>query len=68
MRLGLLAHPGLRGETLEKIAGKLDEEELEELRASYAKQLEDRLPLPVQLHYGGETARGETEDDGSFVI
>lgn len=68
VRLGLLAHPGLQGETLEKIAGKLDEEELEELRASYAKQLEDQLPLPVQLHYGGETARGETEDDGSFVI
>ena len=68
VRLGLLAHPGLQGETLEKIAGKLDEEELEELRASYAKQLEDRLPLPVQLHYGGENARGETEDDGSFVI
>lgn len=68
VRLGLLAHPGLQGETLEKIAGKLDEEELEELRASYAKQLEDRLPLPVQLHYGGESARGETEDDGSFVI
>lgn len=68
VRLGLLAHPGLQGETLEKIAGKLDEEELEELRASYAKQLENRLPLPVQLHYGGETARGETEDDGSFVI
>lgn len=68
VRLGLLAHPGLQGETLEKIAGKLDEEELEELRASYAKQLEDQLPLPVQLHYGGENARGETEDDGSFVI
>lgn len=67
VRLGLMAQKGLQRETLQAIAGKLDEEELEQLRACYARQLEDSLPLPVQLSYGG-TKSGEAEDDASFVI
>lgn len=67
VRLGLMAQRGLQRETLQAIAGKLDEEELEQLRACYARQLEDALPLPVQLSYGGER-QGEAEDDASFVI
>lgn len=67
VRLGLMAQKGLQRETLQAIAGKLDEEELEQLRACYARQLEDSLPLPVQLSYGGER-QGEAEDDASFVI
>lgn len=67
VRLGLMAQRGLQRETLQAIAGKLDEEELEQLRACYARQLEDALPLPVQLSYGGER-QGEAGDDASFVI
>ncbi len=70
VRLGLLAQPSLEAGTLEAIAGKLEERELEQLRASYAKQLEQQLPLPVQLHYGGEGAETTeaTGEEGPFVI
>ena len=67
VRLGLLAEPELRGETLTGIAEKLDEEELEALKGCYARRLEGKLPLPVQLHYGGDNGEG-AEDDRSFVI
>lgn len=67
VRLGLLAEPELRGETLTGIAEKLDEEELEALKGCYARRLEGKLPLPVQLHYGGENGEG-AGDDRSFVI
>ena len=37
------------------------------LRACYARRLEEKLPMPVQLRYdGGET--GPEANDGSFVI
>ena len=42
--------------------------ELEALQACYARRLEGRLPLPVQLHYGGETTQEGAEQDRSFVI
>ena len=67
VRLGLLAEPELRGETLTGIAEKLDEEELEALKGCYTRRLEGKLPLPVQLHYGGENGEG-AGDDRSFVI
>ena len=67
VRLGLLAEEGLGGETLRAIADRLEEPELERLRACYARRLEEKLPMPVQLRYDG----GETDpeaNDGSFVI
>lgn len=67
VRLGAMAETGLEHRVLRAMAEKLDEEELEALRACYEKRLEGRLGLPVQLCYGG--ARGETTgDEGSFVI
>lgn len=67
VRLGLLAEEGLGGETLRAIADRLEEPELERLRACYARRLEEKLPMPVQLRYdGGET--GPEANDGSFVI
>ena len=65
VRLGLLAEPALGEATLQGIAGKLNQEELE---ACYARRLEGQLPLPVQLHYGGETTQEGAEQDRSFVI
>ena len=53
---------------MQGIAGKLNQEELEALQACYARRLEGRLPLPVQLHYGGETTQEGAEQDRSFVI
>ena len=67
VRLGLMAEAGLGGDTLRAITDKLEEQELEELRACYEKRLEGKLSLPVQLRYGGEEGR-QTGDDGSFVI
>ena len=67
VRLGLMAEAGLGGDTLRAITDKLEERELEELRACYEKRLEGKLSLPVQLRYGGEEGR-QTGDDGSFVI
>ena len=68
VRLGLLAEPALGEATLQGIAGKLNQEELEALQACYARRLEGQLPLPVQLHYGGETTQEGAERDRSFVI
>ena len=62
-----MAEAGLGGDTLRAITDKLEERELEELRACYEKRLEGKLSLPVQLRYGGEEGR-QTGDDGSFVI
>lgn len=67
VRLGLMAQAGLQEKTLQTIVDKLEEEELEELKACYQKQLEKRMALPVQLRYGGKEDR-QTEDDRSFVI
>ena len=68
VRLGLLAEPALGEATLQGIAGKLNQEELEALQACYTRRLEGQLPLPVQLHYGGETTQEGAEQDRSFVI
>ena len=67
VRLGLMAEESLGGDTLRAIVDKLEEKELEELRACYEKRLEGTLPLPVQLRYGRETGE-QMGDDGSFVI
>lgn len=49
------------------LPSRLEEPELERLRACYARRLEEKLPMPVQLRYdGGET--GPEANDGSFVI
>jgi len=66
-RLGGLAAPELRTETLEKIAGKLDEEELLELKRAYEAQVERQFPAETQLNYrGGTEPAGER--DGAFLV
>lgn len=67
VRLGLMAEESLGGDTLRAIADKLEEQELEELRACYEKRLAQRLPAAVQLRYGREDGN-QAGDDGSFVI
>ena len=58
VRLGGLAEPALEAGTLERIAGQLEEPELEALKAAYAERLEGLYPPGVQLAYG--EARRET--------
>ncbi len=67
IRLGGLAEPELRMDVLKGIAGKLDEEELLALRGLYAKRVEKKLPVTVQLKSAGEDHRGESRDS-AFLI
>ena len=66
VRLGLMAEDCLSGDTLRAIADKLEEDELEALRACYENRLQRRRNLPVQLSYGGTEA--ETTRDEAFSI
>lgn len=61
VRLGLLAEEGLGGETLRAIADRLEEPELEQLRACYARRLEEKLPCRCSCGTTGERrARRQT--------
>ena len=51
VRLALLADRELDGRAMKSLAGKLSHQELEELRRSYARRAEERLPLRTQLCY-----------------
>ena len=68
VRLGGLAEPELKMETLRSIADKLEEEELLELREHYGKRAGERLPVSVrQLPRKGEGNRLESRD-AAFLI
>lgn len=66
-RLGGLTDRGLSAPVLERIAQKLEEPELLELKRAYEQQLNDRWPAQVQLSYGGSDG-GDGESDGAFLI
>lgn len=66
-RLGGLAECGLDAPALERIAAKLDEPELLELKRVYEDRVRGRWPVEVQLSYGGESGRSGGEDQ-SFLI
>lgn len=70
VRLGLMAQVGLDKDSLEKMVGKLEPEDLEHLKKSYEETLESRFPPTPQLGYGArQKCRVETEDENSvFVI
>ena len=51
VRLGLLADRELDGGALRSLVDKLSLQELEELRKSWARRAEERLPLKTQLDY-----------------
>ena len=68
VRLAGLAGMELEAAVLEGIAGKLDEEELAELRRAWERQASRRFPVQAQLNYSGESARTPREGDGAFMI
>ena len=66
VRLGGLAGLGLEHAVLEAIVKKLEEPELDELRAAFEKQADRAWGAECQLSRGGE---GKEEDrDGAFLI
>lgn len=67
LRLGGICEKGVEEHIRRSIAGRLTGEELEALRDSYQKRLEDRFPLAVQLPR--RTERTEMDQrDGAFLI
>ena len=67
VRLALLADRELDGKAMKSLAGKLSPDELEELRKSYARRAEERLPVKPQLSYRERTAV-PNEEDSAFMI
>lgn len=66
-RLGGLAECGLDAPALERIARKLDEPELLEMKRAYEDRVRGKWPVEVQLSYGEEKA-GTGQEDGAFLI
>ena len=66
-RLGGICEKGVEEHIRRSIADKLTGEELEALRDSYQKRLEDRFPLTVQLPRHTEQAEMD-QRDGAFLI
>lgn len=67
LRLGGICEKGVEEHIRKSIADKLTGEELEALRDSYQKRLEDRFPLTVQLPRHTEQAEMD-QRDGAFLI
>ncbi len=67
VRLGLLAEPALGEATLQGIAGKLNQEELEALQACYTRRLEGAAPCRCSCTTAGRQPRRGGRDR-SFVI
>lgn len=61
-RLGGLAAPELKMDTLKSIVGKLEEEELLVLRNYYAEQVNRVLPMAVQLPAYKQSGKNEGQD------
>lgn len=66
-RLGGLAECGLDAPALERIAAKLDEPELLELKRAYEAKAGARWPVEVQLSYSTQSGGTQTQDT-SFLI
>lgn len=66
-RLGGLAECGLDAPALERIAAKLDEPELLELKRAYEAKVSGRWPVEVQLSYSAQSGGTQTQDT-SFLI
>lgn len=67
LRLGGICEKGVEEHIRRSIAEKLSGEELEALRDSYQKRLEDRFPLAVQLPRHNERSEMD-QRDGAFLI
>lgn len=69
IRLGLLAQKDMGGDTLRGIVTKLEEGELTEMKAVFARQAGEQYPLTVQLPYHQrDVCAMAGEQDGSFLI
>lgn len=66
VRLGCLADKEMEPEALRAITDKLDGQELETLKKTYARRAGDRFPLKTQLEYG-ETWAEKRDQDGAFL-
>lgn len=60
VRMALLSDQQLDGRAMKSLADKLSHQELEELRKSYARRVQERFPLRTQLSY-------ETQNTGFDV-
>ena len=67
LRLGGICEKGVEEHIRRSIADKLTGQELEALRDSYQKRLEDRFPLTVQLPRHNEHSEMD-QRDGAFLI
>lgn len=67
-RLGGLAECGLDAPALERIAQKLDEPELLEMKRAYENHMRGKWPVEVQMSYGAEDCGSGGEKDGAFLI
>ena len=67
VRLALLADRELDGRAMKSLADKLSHRELEELKQSFARRAEERLPVKPQLAYGEREAVLE-EQDRAFMV
>lgn len=65
--VGCLADKEMEPEALRAITDKLDGQELETLKKTYARRAGDRFPLKTQLEYG-ETWAEKRDQDGAFLI
>ena len=66
-RLGGMAQPELKAETLKGIVKKLEEDELLAMKSAYERQLEKKMPVKTQFTYGAES-REKNESDNAFLI
>lgn len=67
VRLGALAESGMDVGVLRGIAGKLEEEELLELKRTFERAAEKKFALKPQLEYK-QAEQGRCEQDGAFII
>lgn len=65
VRLAMLADETLNGSIFAKAAGRLDEEELLELKGAYEAQIAKKFPVPTQLRQQPVTER---EDKTAFLV
>lgn len=64
-RLGCLSHKSIPNDTMEKLVGKLDGEELSVLKNAFGERVAEKMPLQTQLTYGEES---RSVSDGAFII
>ena len=62
VRMALLSDQQLDGRAMKSLADKLSHQDLEELRKSYARRVQERLPLGTQLSYETQNSGFDAEN------